>query len=161
MILQRQIAKESLAVFDGNKNNQKFTKEELKDCFILKDSECDTKNKLGKTWQEYSKFLWCAALGAVDGSLNCSLSTFAYVISDGAGSLEEQGSNDTALLETCENKNATLSFVHIVEEKENEAADGPGPASMLLDSDDDDESDSADEDDNDDNGSSSDEEMEF
>lgn len=89
----------------------------------------------------------------------CFLS-FAYVFSDGAGSLEEQGSNDATLLETCENINDTLSFVHIVEEKENEKADGPGPASMLLDSDDDDESQSANEDDDSDD-SSSDEEMEF
>ena len=56
VILQRQIAKESLAVFDGTKSNEKFNKEELKDCFTLKNCDCDTKRKLGKTWLDYSKF---------------------------------------------------------------------------------------------------------
>lgn len=56
VILQRQIAKESLAVFDGTKSNEKFTKEELKDCFTLKDSDCDTKYKLGQTWPDYGEF---------------------------------------------------------------------------------------------------------
>ena len=57
VILQRQIAKESLVVFDGTKKNEKFTKEELKDCFILKDSDCDTKYKLGQTWPDYGTFI--------------------------------------------------------------------------------------------------------
>jgi len=53
VILQRQIAKGSLAVFDHAKSAEKFTKEELADCFTLKDCPCDTKNKLGKTWLDY------------------------------------------------------------------------------------------------------------
>lgn len=52
--------------------------------------------------------------------------------------------------------------MHIVEEKENETTDSPGPASQLLDSDSGDESDSADDDDEaEDEEEESDEEMEF
>ena len=33
-----------------------FTKEELRDCFTLKRGcDCDTKNKLGKKWDDYGK----------------------------------------------------------------------------------------------------------
>ena len=42
-----------MAVFDGTKSSERFTKEELADCFALKDGTCDTKQKLGKTWLDY------------------------------------------------------------------------------------------------------------
>ena len=55
VILQRQITKGALVVFDGTKSSERFTKEELADCFTLKDCPCDTKQKLGKTWRNYGK----------------------------------------------------------------------------------------------------------
>lgn len=128
VILQRQIAKESLAVFDGTKSKDKFTAEELKDCFTLKDCDCDTKGKLGKTWLNYT----------------------------GPGSLQEQGSEDEPLFEVCEKHSDAVSFVHIVEEKENETASSPGPASKLVKLDSEAESDSSS-----DSSCSSDDEMEF
>ena len=56
VILQRQITKGSLAVLDTTKSSEKFTKEELADCFTLKECACDTKKKVGKTWPDYGKW---------------------------------------------------------------------------------------------------------
>ena len=64
VICQRQIQKgnlATLAVDTGGKNSKKqvldkFTKEELRDCFTLKDIDCDTKVKLGDRWPSYGKF---------------------------------------------------------------------------------------------------------
>ena len=68
-------------------------------------------------------------------------------------------------METCEAFADVLSFVHLVEEKENQKKDASVPTGMFLDSDGDDESDSNrdSEDGGDDKefDSSSDEEMEF
>lgn len=90
VIYQRQLAKGSLAVFDSAKSKEKFTKEELADCFTLKvGCASDTKRKVGKTWSDYS----------------------------GPESLIEQGCLDNPLLHIAGNLDV-LSFVHIVEEKE-------------------------------------------
>lgn len=100
VILQRQIAKGSLTIFDGTKSNEKFTKEEIADCFTLKDESCisDTKRKLGEKWLDY----------------------------DGLSSLESQGNMDESLIYIAEHNSSrnVLSFVHIVEEKEKEKMDG-------------------------------------
>lgn len=92
VILQRQISKGSLAVFDGTKSNEKFTKDELADCFTLKDCKCDTKRKLGKSWIDYH----------------------------GPESLEAQGSVDDALSYVAEHDGTCdiVSFIHLVEDKE-------------------------------------------
>jgi hypothetical protein len=95
IIYQRQIHKGNLAKIanDGGSNNIRsvgasFTKEELRDCFTLKEGcICDTKKKLGKQWSGY----------------------------DGADSLRDHGCLDEPLLEICGDK--ALSFVHLVEEE--------------------------------------------
>ncbi len=67
VIYQRQIQKNNLASFSEDakvlpKRNVKnkstrFTPEELKDCFTLKENcICDTKNKLGAEWMTYGNF---------------------------------------------------------------------------------------------------------
>jgi hypothetical protein len=62
VVYQRQIQKGNLATITVNgssttdSSSARFTKEELKDCFTLKeDCDCDTKRKIGKRWPEYGK----------------------------------------------------------------------------------------------------------
>ena len=62
VVYQRQIQKGNLATItvDGSSSadssSARFTKEELRDCFTLKeDCDCDTKRKVGKRWPEYGK----------------------------------------------------------------------------------------------------------
>lgn len=67
VIYQRQTQKNNLASFsDGkasskinSKKSTRFTPEELRDCFTLKENcACDTKRKIGGLWKEYSKSLF-------------------------------------------------------------------------------------------------------
>jgi len=94
VIYQRQEQKGNLSTFtvDGascTKQSSGFTKEELRDCFTLKeDCDCDTKGKMGDRWDEY----------------------------DGAAGLLEGGSTDQALLDACTTVPETLRFVHRVNE---------------------------------------------
>jgi len=96
IIYQRQTQKGNLAKIanDGgskkaSKTNASFTKEELRDCFTLKEGcKCDTKTKLGNKWSDYN----------------------------GADSLRDDGFADEPLLGVCEDKAGTLSFVHVVDE---------------------------------------------
>lgn len=60
VVYQRQLQKGSLTTItvDGPPSaatsSAKFTKEELRDCFTLKeDCDCDTKRKVGKLWPDY------------------------------------------------------------------------------------------------------------
>jgi len=142
VILQRQIAKESLSVFDGTKTIEKFTKEELKDCFTLKDCDCDTKHKLGTTWLDYN----------------------------GPDSLSEQKIQDEPLVKVCQRASEVVSFVHLVPEKADKMTERPGLASELVQGDDDSDSSSksgssssskSDSSDGSANDDESDEEMEF
>ena len=59
VILQRQIQKGTLAnmtVDSAQKIGQRLNAEELKECFTLKEiCVCDTRNKVGKKWPDYSK----------------------------------------------------------------------------------------------------------
>jgi len=62
VVYQRQIQKGNLATItvDGSSSAEsssaRFTKEELRDCFTLKeDCDCDTKRKVGERWAEYGK----------------------------------------------------------------------------------------------------------
>ncbi|GMH72379.1 hypothetical protein TrST_g13252 [Triparma strigata] len=56
-IYQRQLQKGNLAMnalgSSGKKTGSKLSKDELKDIFTLKDSACDTNDKLGNEWGEY------------------------------------------------------------------------------------------------------------
>jgi SNF2 family DNA or RNA helicase len=96
VIYQRQIQKGNLAKIanDGGSKkassaNASFTKEELRDCFTLKEGcKCDTKKKLGNKWSDYN----------------------------GADSLRNHGCFDEPLLGICEDKADTLSFVHLVDD---------------------------------------------
>ena len=93
VIFQRQTQKGNLAQLanDGgkSKSSSSFTPEELRDCFTLKRGcKCDTKNKVGKKWSDYS----------------------------GAISLQTQGCTDEPLLAVCENLADTLSFARVVDE---------------------------------------------
>ncbi|KAL7454581.1 hypothetical protein ACHAWC_007180, partial [Mediolabrus comicus] len=101
IIYQRQIQKGNLAKIanDGGSKkassaNASFTKEELRDCFTLKEGiKCDTKKKLGRKWIDYN----------------------------GADSLRDLGCIDEPLLGVCDDKAETLSFVHLVDDDEEEA----------------------------------------
>lgn len=94
VIFQRQTQKGNLAQLanDGGKSksnsHSNFTPEELRDCFTLKQGcKCDTKNKLGKRWSDYS----------------------------GVKSLRNQGCIDQPLLAVCDDLTDTLSFVRVVD----------------------------------------------
>lgn len=108
VIFQRQTQKGNLALLanDGGHpskgRSQKcasFTPEELRDCFTLKQGcKCDTKNKLGKKWNDYS----------------------------GVSSLHAQGCTDQPLLAVCEDLVDTLSFVRVVDDES--ATENVGPS---------------------------------
>ena len=90
-VLQRQEQKGTLATVtvDGSVNNEsgKFTNEELRDCFTLKeDTCCDTKSKMKSLWPEY----------------------------DGSKSLSLQGCSDPVILNLSDNCAAILGHVHLV-----------------------------------------------
>eukprot|EP00980_Cylindrotheca_fusiformis_P002143 scaffold481_cov208-Cylindrotheca_fusiformis.AAC.9 len=96
VICQRQIQKGNLATraVDGSVpksggNTTSFSKEELRECFVLKTNcDCDTKNKVGTRWADYS----------------------------GAESVKEEGCSDEPLLAICSESSSPLSFVHVVRE---------------------------------------------
>jgi len=78
-----------------NTNNAKFSKEELRDCFTLKvNSACDTKEKIGKRWPNYT----------------------------GAAGLKSLGCTDEPLLVIAKSMPETLRFVHIVDDDDAGAA---------------------------------------
>ena len=92
VIYQRQQQKGNLATITVNgasctQQSAGFTKEELKDCFTLKEGcDCETKIKIGNRWPSYT----------------------------GAAALEEQGCVDQSLLTIAHNESETLRHVHIV-----------------------------------------------
>eukprot|EP00978_Attheya_sp_CCMP212_P018129 scaffold49244_cov52-Attheya_sp.AAC.8 len=94
VILQRQMQKGSLATLahgagSGKDRGSGFTKEEIRDCFTLKDGcDCDTKQKLGNKWSDY----------------------------DGMDSLNTEGCTDEPLLTISGECANTLRFVHLVKE---------------------------------------------
>ena len=94
VIYQRQLQKGNLAKLANDGGNERignvsssFTKEELRDCFTLKRGlKCDTKQKLGSKWGDYT----------------------------GVSTLHPQGCDDEPLLEICEDD--ALTFVRIVDD---------------------------------------------
>jgi hypothetical protein len=90
VIFQRQTQKNNLDSTSRNKisdQSARFTDEELKDCFTLKENcKCDTKNKIGSKWDAY----------------------------DGIGSLIDQDVSDSPLLTLAKNKRDVLTYVHLV-----------------------------------------------
>jgi hypothetical protein len=96
VIYQRQSQKGNLATLTvdgrgGQNSSGRFTKEEIADCFTLKeDCACDTKRKLGSRWATY----------------------------DGPDSLQSQGCTDDPLLDIAETISESLAFVHIVDDDE-------------------------------------------
>jgi DNA repair and recombination RAD54-like protein len=95
-------------------SSAKFTKEELRDCFTLKeDCECDTKRKLGKHWLEYGKssfYTRCIRLQ--------SLKLFLFSTAGGAEGLAAQNCDDAPLISVANDQSEILSFVHVVTEEE-------------------------------------------
>jgi len=93
VIFQRQTQKTNLDTM-GSKNvarnqSNRFTDEELKDCFTLKENcKCDTKNKIGSKWDEYI----------------------------GVASLLDQDVEDKPLLQLARKKPDVLTYVHLVKE---------------------------------------------
>lgn len=89
VICQRQMQKGNLAsqTVDSKRGSVGFSKEELKDCFTLKNVPCDTKTKLGKSWPNY----------------------------EGAESIAACGCNDTPLLQLA-SSSLDLAFVHVVDD---------------------------------------------
>ncbi|KAL7523346.1 hypothetical protein ACHAXR_000785, partial [Thalassiosira sp. AJA248-18] len=111
VILQRQLQKGNLAKLanDGGSkkkggNTASFSKEELRDCFTLKDGcKCDTKQKLGNKWSDYI----------------------------GVSSLHSQGCMDEPLLGLCGEED--LTFVRVVDDDE-ERMEGDDPEFLSDDS---------------------------
>ncbi len=87
VICQRQIQKGNLAsrAVDSKAGSLGFSKEEIQDCFTLKKCDCDTKQKVGKSWPDYN----------------------------GATSISSQGCNDSPLIQVANMTNA-LAYVHVV-----------------------------------------------
>ena len=97
VICQRQIQKGNLATraVDGatpkSGGTTSFTKEELKNCFSLKENcACDTKTKVGDKWPQYC----------------------------GPRSMESLGCDDRPLLAVAADEGVPLSFVHLVRESD-------------------------------------------
>jgi len=97
VIYQRQLQKGNLAKMANDAGSKKkggtasFSKEELRDCFTLKEGmKCDTKRKLGNTWSDYK----------------------------GVESLQDQGCVDEPLLGVCSEENTALTFVRVVPDEE-------------------------------------------
>ena len=94
VIYQRQHQKgylSTITVDGASCTNQSagFTKEELKDCFTLKENcDCETKIKVGDRWPDYS----------------------------GATGLEDEGCTDQPILTVAKNQRSVLRFIHIVNE---------------------------------------------
>lgn len=87
VIFQRQTQKSNLD--KSRQSTNRFTDEELKDCFTLKENcNCDTQMKVGEKWPGYA----------------------------GKNSLVEQGIHDIALLQVAEINCGTLTYVHPVED---------------------------------------------
>jgi len=125
VVYQRQIQKGNLATItvDGSSSadssSARFTKEELRDCFTLKeDCDCDTKRKVGKRWPEYGKSgIVLSLLRNSRRSIQLSRTMHAFV-SGGAQDLQAKDCNDMPLLSVADNHSDTLRFVHEVIEEE-------------------------------------------
>jgi len=77
-MFQRQTQKTNLDTISKKKSSKskshRFTDEELKDCFTLKERcACDTKNKVGKDWEDYGEF--------ISPQKNCSSYMFIIFVS--------------------------------------------------------------------------------
>ena len=103
IVFQRQQQKGNLAsvTVDGSFNDEsgKFTSEELRDCFTLKDTRCDTKIKMKSNWPEY----------------------------DGRQSLSCQGCSDLPMLNVASECFDILGHVHIVPTESNAASEHLDP----------------------------------
>lgn len=98
-------------------SSARFTKEELRDCFTLKeDCNCDTKRKVGKRWPEYGKI--GVATTHCNNYNSVSHSLVSNVIAGGAQDLESQDCNDAPLLSVAKTHSKTLRFIHEVTEEE-------------------------------------------
>jgi SNF2 family DNA or RNA helicase len=110
VIYQRQSQKGNLATFavDGSGTSKsRFTKDELKDCFTLKvDCDCDTKNKLGLCWPQFT----------------------------GADGLEALGCTDAPLLAIASSVSASLGYIHIVDEDAIDASGSDSQIDLLQES---------------------------
>jgi SNF2 family DNA or RNA helicase len=108
VIYQRQLQKGNLAqlAVDGGTGTGRFTKEELTDCFTLKDCACDTHHKVG-TWVEYQ----------------------------GPETLKSQGCADLPLTSLAASDDGTL-YIHIVTEDDEEALPAPKASSKTDETDD-------------------------
>jgi len=96
---------------DGNSGRSSkghFTKEELADCFTLKEGcACETKKKIGSQWAAYA----------------------------GPDSIRSQGCFDEPLLDVSANLSVSLGHVHIVDEDEMVGVeDGQNAAAVELES---------------------------
>lgn len=93
-MFQRQTQKNNLDTGPGNNfcnQSTRFTDEELKDCFTLKDAcRCDTKDKIGASWDEYY----------------------------GVRTLEDKEVTDAPLLKLARIKSDVLTYVHLVKATE-------------------------------------------
>jgi len=93
VMFQRQTQKNNLDTIATNKTSKtkshRFTDEELRDCFTLKEKcTCDTKDKIGKDWEHYG----------------------------GVQSLLEKSVQDELLLALARDKADVISYVHLVQD---------------------------------------------
>ena len=104
VIFQRQTQKNNLD--KSRQSSNRFTDEELKDCFTLKENcSCDTQMKVGEKWPGY----------------------------DGQNSLVEQGIHDIALLQVAQMNRDTLTHVHPVKDTVNQMEENEQPFDEVMD----------------------------
>jgi hypothetical protein len=127
VICQRQMQKGNLAtiaVDSAGKNSNKkkastgFTKEELRDCFTLKEEcDCDTKAKIGNKWPSYGKFdSWFLVRWMMSLPIISAHATVSH--SDGVSSIVSEGCVDKPLIATVSEEGTPISFVHVVKTAE-------------------------------------------
>ena len=112
-----------MTVDSAQKIGQRLNAEELKECFTLKETcICDTRNKVGKKWPDYSKLYNVLTIFAKKNQNRWFLTVKKKrLFPDGEESLLSQGCSDQALLAVAakdDSENPPLAFVHIVKEDE-------------------------------------------
>lgn len=101
VIYQRQTLKgglSSLTVDSGSTaHDAKFSKEEIKDCFTLKENcRCDTKSKVGSRWPDYSgvESIDCDDPSLLGAARACGDTlSFVHIVDDSNAAIQPDGSN--------------------------------------------------------------------
>jgi hypothetical protein len=115
-MFQRQTQKNNLYTIAANKTSKskshRFTDEELRDCFTLKERcMCDTKEKIGKDWEAYGEFIYQVNLTIIG-----ILPLLIICLEEGLQSLVKKCVKDKPLLALARDKADVISYVHLVQD---------------------------------------------